>query len=368
MVTPRMTTSRLDQPVRAPQADEARPAIRSLQVIAGDPNGSAMIFAKRESTSMRYAGVTVRHFFLRSRTSPVSLMQDFIRMRREIREFQPQVIHAHFGTVTGLFSGLVTTKPLVVTFRGTDLNPDPTLSPLRSLLGRFFSQLAGLRAQQIICASKGLKNRLWWHRHRATVLAGSVDLVLFTPRPKEEARAALGWPTDEKIVLFNAGRFPKIKRLDLAEAAIQEANRLGCPVKMMVLNGQTDPGDIPSYMNAADCLLFTSDWEGSPYVVKEALSCNLPIVSVDVGDVAERIAGVSPSCIVPRDASALGKAVADVVALGCRSNGRLAMLENSEQKVAERVRSIYERVVSHNCETGSRGSDRPAADLGAGQV
>ncbi len=44
-------------------------------------------------------------------------------------------------------------------------------------------------------------------------------------------------------------------------------------------------------MKASDVLLLTSYWEGSPNVIKESMACNLPIISVDVGDVKEVISG-----------------------------------------------------------------------------
>jgi len=234
-----------------------------------------------------------------------------------------------------------------VTFRGSDLNPCPSMNRLRSWIGRLFSQLAALRAAQIICASKQLKDRLWWRGESATIMPGSVDRKLFYPQARSEARMALGWPLPDKIVLFNAGHSARIKRLDLAEAAIAEANKLaGAPaIRMVVLDGQIDPNSIPLYLNAADCLLVTSDWEGSPYIVKEALCCNLPIISVDVGDVAERVEGITPSRIVARDARALGAALLEVSMLGCRSNGYLAAGDLSEERVAERVRNIYDRVL-----------------------
>src|SRR5262249_21309276 len=138
---------------------------------------------------------------------------------------------------------------------------------------------------------------------------------------RDEARLRLGWGLDERVVLFNAGREPKVKRLDLARAAVEAARRRCGDIRFAVLDGYVDPKEIPTWMNAADCLLFTSDWEGAPTVIQEALACDLPIVSVNVGDVPERLQGVSPSCIVARDPEALGGALADILETRERSNG-----------------------------------------------
>ena len=68
---------------------------------------------------------------------------------------------------------------------------------------------------------------------------------------------------------------------------------MGPSVRLEVLDGNVAPARVPALMNAADCLLVTSDAEGSPTVVQEALATNLPVVSVDVGDIAERLEGVA---------------------------------------------------------------------------
>jgi glycosyltransferase involved in cell wall biosynthesis len=170
-----------------------------------------------------------------------------------------------------------------------------------------------------------------------------VDTTLFYPRDLHEARHELGWAASEHVVLFNAGD-PVCKRLDLARGAIQFAESLCGTIRFIVLDGNVSPGLIPSMMNAADCLLLTSDWEGSPNVVKEALACNLPVVSVDVGDVRELLERVQPSVIVSRDAYEIGKAISDILRKGQRSNGRELGNALSSEAVSQQIVSLYSSV------------------------
>jgi len=101
---------------------------------------------------------------------------------------------------------------------------------------------------------------------------------------------------------------------------------------------------MPLYFNAADCLILTSDFEGSPTVVKEAMACNLPIVSVDVGDVSKRLTGVFPSCVVSRDPVSLGSALIKILEHGQRSNGSEIIKPISEEHIADRIAGIYRRI------------------------
>jgi glycosyltransferase involved in cell wall biosynthesis len=87
--------------------------------------------------------------------------------------------------------------------------------------------------------------------------------------------------------------------------------------------------------------LLASFREGSPNIIKEALACNLPIVSVDVGDVPERLRGVHPSRIVAREPYEIGCALAEVLSLGQRSNGREAVQECSETQIAAIIAGVY---------------------------
>jgi len=260
-------------------------------------------------------------------------------LRKEIRAFQPDLVHAHFGTMTAFLAIVSTALPVIITYRGSDLNPNRNRGWLRQAVGILLSQVAALRAARIICVTNQLKNRLW-RKDRVSVIPGGVDTTVFYPRRSDEVRRELGWGMDERVVLFNAGD-PIIKRLDLARAAVQFAESACGRIRFVVLDGNFPPNLIPSTMNAANCLLVTSDWEGSPTIVKEAMACNLPVVSVDVGDVRERLFEVRPSVIVTRDASEIGKGITEILRHGQRSNGRELINNVSSEANSQRIISVY---------------------------
>ena len=313
--------------------------MRVLFVIPGEAQGSSMIFARRQADSLAREGVEVKLFHLRSRTSPWELVREGERFRRRLRCFDPQVIHAHFGTVTALFAAWAApSRPLVITFRGSDLNVSRSL---RSVAGQVLSQIAALRAGRIVCVSRQLRERLWWRRGSVIILPSGVDPEVFCPEPRSEARGRLGWNADERVVLFNAGHDPANKRLDLAREALRLTQHLLNGVRMEVLDGATAPARVPELLNAADCLLLTSDREGSPTVIQEALACNLPVISVDVGDTVERLRGVRCSVIVPREAATIARELARVLRRPARSDGRRKVAEFSSQRIAGELSRMY---------------------------
>lgn len=320
-------------------------APRVLTVIPGDGQGSSFIFARQQVESLKTLGVDVKVVFFDSRLSPMGIVRNCKRIRAAIRSLRPDVVHVHYGTVTAFATALVTNLPLIMTFHGSDLRPEVGVARRRTYCGVFLSQVAALRATRILCVSRELRNRLWWCKRTAAILPIGVNLDLFKVRDRCQARRLLGWDLSEPAVLFNAGKAPMQKGLALAEAAIDQARSRRGAIRFEIMRGDVPPEQVPLLMSAADCLLVTSRSEGSPGVVKEAMACNLPVVSVDVGDVAERLKGVHPSCIVARDPAEIAKAVESVLALGVRSNGREHVAHISEAEIAKEIRSIYNSIV-----------------------
>lgn len=322
------------------QSFSCRP-IRVLFVIPKSQSKAFMIFSHRQVTYLKRLGIAGKKFLLASRTSPCILAREWRRLRKMIQSFQPDLIHAQYGTMTAFFAAVSAPVPLVVTYRGSDLNPSPNKPLAHWLAGRLLSQAAALWARQIICVSDELRERLWVRKHLAGVIPTGVDTESFFPRSRNEARAQLGWGNHERVVLFNAGGNPKLKRLDLAQAAVDCARTICGDIRFVVLNGDTAPESVPIIMNAADSLLVTSCFEGSPTVVQEAMACNLPVVSVDVGDVRQRLEGVRPSRIVERDPIEIGRVLAEFLIQGERSNGSSRIHAISNDIIADRTLSVY---------------------------
>jgi glycosyltransferase involved in cell wall biosynthesis len=163
---------------------------------------------------------------------------------------------------------------------------------------------------------------------------------------QEEARRALRWGASEKKVLF-AGAFDNaVKDPELAKQAIEELKSKVADVELIELKGYTRE-QVNTLMCAANCLLMTSKTEGSPQVIKEAMACGCPIVSVDVGDVAERIDGVEGGHVVPsREPKEIVLALQRALAFNGRTNGRqrIEELQLTNEQVARRIVEIYEDV------------------------
>jgi glycosyltransferase involved in cell wall biosynthesis len=170
----------------------------------------------------------------------------------------------------------------------------------------------------------------------------------FRPLDRRFCAAQLGWPDDRFHVLFPS--FPEHPRkgYELAQRAVERLRSEGVPVILHCLD-RVAHADVPMWLSAADCVILTSTHEGSPNIVKEALGCGQAVVSVDVGDVRERLLGI-PGCEVsgpdPESlAAALGRTrmVARIEANRPIRRRRVEGL--SLQNAAAKVVAVYDSVL-----------------------
>ena len=304
------------------------------------PWGTAQ-FVARQAAFLRTAGVDVEVFPFRGESNPLNYGSAWLRVRRRLARERFDLVHAQTGQSALL--ALPKQLPLVVTFRGCDLlgnlsSRDGHLTAAGRMLQRF-CQWVARRADAVIVVSAHMRRYLR-HGVPAHVVPSGIDFDLFRPVPRAEARVRLGLPADERLVLFVGDPTDPRKRGDLARLAV-ELLTAALPVRLVVGWG-VPHAEMPYYMGACDALVFTSRQEGSPNAVKEALACNLPIVSVAVGDVVERLHGVA-GCEVCADdrPETIAAALARVLARGGRIAGREAVRHLDERLITQQVLTIY---------------------------
>lgn len=294
-------------------------------------------FVDRQIKSLRKIGYEVDCFDVGINHSPWLVFRRLLALREQARSVD--IVHARYGTLVAFLS-VLSGKPTIITFAGSDLLPGASISKLRTYVGIFLSNFASLFASAIICVSEELKQALWWKKSVAMVIPNGVDLSVFTPGDQMDARRQLGWEGSHPIIIINAARDPENKGLPLAVEAMKFVKIELPEAELIVIQG-IKPDDMYLCYRAADVLISPSRQEGSANVIKEAMACNLPVVSSPVGDARERLSGVHPSFVVPRDSSLMSKALIEILTKPERSNGREKVLELGLENIAQLVSDVY---------------------------
>ncbi len=258
--------------------------------------------------------------------------------RRRLHEYRYDLIHAHY-VFSGIVARLQCRYPILLTHHGIEVLQGWT-APLSWVVSRL--------VDRVIVTSRGMQRALGLPR--VDVIPCGVNLELFRPQPKQTARTKLNLAPDKKLVLF-AGLLRPEKRLDVIEAAVEMLRLSGDErlrrederVELIVATGQPHER-IPLYMNASDVLVLASDFEGSPVVIKEAMACNLPIVSVDVGDVAQVIGDTEGCYICRREPADMAQKLRLALDRGKRTDGRRAVQHLGLDATVDNLLRIYEEL------------------------
>ena len=311
----------------------------------------AVPFLVQQVDFLSRAGVELDVFHFRGSGNPLNYLRAWLEIRRKLSANDFDLIHAQWGQSALL--ALPKKLPLVVTFRGSDLQGIVAKNGRYTLSGRMLqalSRMVARLADEVIVVSRRLASHI--PGVVCHVIPSGVDLNLFRSIPQGEARQRLGLPPNGKFILFAASPDRPEKRFELAREAVSMLGPEG-GVELIFVRGVAREL-MPYYLNSCDLLLLTSLHEGSPNVIKEALACNTPVVSVDVGDARERLCSVE-GCVVCDDDKPATIAAALVQVLGRekRINGAQAVAGLEERVVTGQLISIYQEAVE-------RASQRPA--------
>lgn len=290
--------------------------------------GKAGDVVRNQGESLKAAGIDIDYFLIKPGFS--GYLMAISKLRVAYKRGQYDLAHAHYS-LCGFVAGLAGCKPLVVSLMGSDIYT----SGFSRILIRFFIRN---KWTETIVKTRQMKKLIGIDS--VQIIPNGVDIERFRPIPKEIARQHIGYKFDKKLIIFIAVKDRAEKNLDLAMDAIKLLNENNIDFKHI---HDIPNQEIPYYLNAADVLLLTSKREGSVNVVKEAIACNCPVVSTDVGDV-RWVTGHTEGCfITSSEPSDVAHKIEAAIDFGNRTNGRerITYLELDSVSVAKRIADVY---------------------------
>lgn len=304
--------------------------------------------------SLRGAGIEVDVIFLNTKRTRLLYGLALPGVARAIASGQYDLLHTHH-TYTAILSYLASRvirseipivltnhEPEITDRKGRTRTWHPT-SLLRHSLA--IKRFAANRCAFVIFVWRELAQVLSIRQPYDIVPCG-VDLTVFRPMDRRRCRRDLGIPEDRPVLFFPGDPRNPRKRFALACEVFRRV-RMIHPEAILLTGGRIASDAMPVYYNAANVVIQTSFCEASPTVVKEALACEVPVVSTDAGDTFEVVQGVRHCWVCAEDASELARRV--VEALPFRAEGGRQQLIRKQltlPQVARRIIEVYKRVLS----------------------
>ena len=320
-----------------------------ILIVGNNKPGHFAPFVEEQARALQQQGCEVVFYGVKGK-GLLGYLRALPALCRMIRAERPDIVHAHYG-LSGLLANLQRRVPVVTTYHGSDINVPKVL--------RFSKIAMRLSAYNIFVSKRNIAIAIGRKGDKAMKRLGKYSLLpcgVNIPPPWNELQNKLvgqltlnQWvqsilSKNEKNVLF-AGAFDNaVKDPSLAKEAIAVCNS---PINLIELKGY-NRDQVNALMYTCDALLMTSKTEGSPQVIKEAMACGCPIVSVDVGDVAERLSGVEVGYVVSsREPKDIAQAILQTIAYEGKTNGRERIIEMdlSNEQVAEQLLRIYEQLL-----------------------
>lgn len=302
-------------------------------------------FVKDEVDALRAAGVEVDVYFVNGKANKMNYLRMPAGFFMRARQKRYDVIHVHHS-YCGFVATLQKKVPVVWTFHegeitGSDEITRRDRATKRLAYSKGFKKSVARKVDALIVVSEHLKEPL--ERSDAHTIACGIDLELFRPQDKNEAKKKLGLDPGVRYVLFPSDPGRLEKRYGLAAAGV-EALRAGGETAELIALHNVQHEDVPVYMNACEVVLMTSEFEASPVSVREALACNVPVVSTAVGDVVSVLEGIDGCYVVEPDAEDIADKLRRSMRRDAPFNGRQKMGPYSLQATAARLIKIYEEL------------------------
>ena len=286
---------------------------------------------KNQTNSLRNIGLKVDNYSVENKGF-YGYLKEISVLRKHLRQHKYDLIHAHYA-YSGFLVALATRLPIVVSLMGGEAYQNLYWIPIIKIF-------SALRWNAVIVKSDKMRDIL--KIRNSYVIPNGVDLDKFKVIEKQIAKRKVNFDDSKYILFINASRYEK--NYELAKNANRILDNSGVKLKLI---SNVSQGIMSYYLNAADILLLTSNFEGSPNVIKEAMACNLPIVSVDVGDVKEVIGETNGCYIAKRNPEDIATKLSNALLFGNRTNGRNVIEQVLDQNIiAKKIITLYSKLIN----------------------
>ena len=301
---------------------------------------NTMPFIDRQLESLIKANIDMVPLSLKVHESKLNYFKSIPCVKDIIKNQGISLIHAHYlyTAIPCIFHKKV---PVIISLMGTDVLGDVGSTfkiRLKNIFSKFLAPILLPKCDAVIVKSKEMKKFVC--HHNVHVIPNGVDFNKFKPMDITQARKNLHIKSDSHIILFAGDPDRPRKNYKLALQVYKKVRKKYHDVSLIPLKN-IPHDDVPLYLSVSSCLLLTSFNEGSPNIVKESLACNTPVVSVDVGDVAERIQGLDMCAVCDFDASLLAKHIACVFDSPGRPDLREKIKDIDSMVIAEKIKNLY---------------------------
>lgn len=311
--------------------------MKVLFVISGNKDKTSGLAVNQAVSIMQNDPSLVVDYYYVKGKGFLGYLKNVKPLKQKIKGYNPDVIHAHYSFCGFLSALSLTRKPIVTSLMGSDLH--------LKFHWRVILFFASLFWKAIIVKSEGMRKP--YLLAKTQVIPNGVNLNKYPEISKEEARHQLKLKPGKLYVLFLADPARREKNFHLAEQAFKKLN-LNNAELLVVHNIPHENTRL--YYYAVDVVVMSSLYEGSPNVVKEAMVCNCPLVSTDVGDVRNLFEGLEGTYIagfeVADYAQQLQKAIGFSKQQRTIGREKIVSMGLDSATVAKRITTLYKTLLS----------------------
>lgn len=309
-------------------------------------------FIRIQAESIKMRGINLDYYTVKGKGFFGYIKYGF-RLRNYLKKSDCNLIHVHYSLSgwSAVLGSIGKNIPIVLSLMGTDTYGnyigEGRITPI-SRINILLTFLIQPFVKKIISKSRNIERAVYL-KHKSVIIPNGVDLKKFYPViNRENIRRNLRLDGGKKYVLFLGNKQSKRKNFSLVLNALPNLNEEDFDLVNPYPIHHTY---IPNYLNAADVVILTSYSEGSPNIIKEAMACNCPIVSTDVGDV-RWLFGDEPGHFItsfePEDVAEKIKLALKFSAEKGHTNGRQRIIDLGldSETVAKRIIKVYEEVLA----------------------